>query len=147
MLFLHLPVNIFSSNLTIVVSQLPRKYYLCYRYKNIHEMSLTYSDKVQIDRQREIDEYRESIVNILESSKQLAMDCDNLVKLRALKTRCEKISKPRVGPGYTEQQKVYQKRKYQDKKEKTCERLKEKRQHIRDLGGVDVGKFFNSVPV
>lgn len=72
-------------------------------------MALKYTDKVQMNRQREIEEYRETILHILENSRQLVTECDNLVKLRALKARCEKIAKPRAGPGYNDQQKLYHK--------------------------------------
>lgn len=97
-------------------------------------MALKYSDKVQLNRQREIDEYRETIIHILENSRQLVMECDSLVKLRALKTRCDKIAKPRAGPGYNDQQKLYQKQKYQAERETIGERLKCKRQKIRTMG-------------
>jgi hypothetical protein len=110
-------------------------------------MALKYNDKVQISRQKEIDEYRKRIVEILDESKQLATGCDNLVKLRALQMRCEKLSKPRVGPGYTEEQKQYQKRKYQEVKEETSRRSKEKRQKINRIGHTDIGDFFGGVPV
>lgn len=97
-------------------------------------MALKYSDKVQLNRQREIDEYRETILHILENSRQLVMECDNLVKLKALKTRCDKIAKPRAGPGYSDQQRLYHKQKYQASREATCERLKHKREKIRAIG-------------
>lgn len=58
-------------------------------------MALKYSDKIQLNRRMEVDAYRQAIVEILEDSKQLAIGCDNLVKLRALKSRCEKIPRPR----------------------------------------------------
>lgn len=98
-------------------------------------MTLKYTDKVQLNRQREIDAYRNSIVEILESSKQLAACCDNLVKLRALKTRCDKIAKPRVGPGYSEDQKLYRKRRYQENKDTVSKKSQLTREKIKAFGG------------
>lgn len=46
-------------------------------------MALKYTEKVQICRQKELDEYKQQILDILEDSRQLVMDCDNLVKIRA----------------------------------------------------------------
>ncbi len=96
-------------------------------------MTLKFAEKVQLSRQREMDAYKKSIVEILENSKGLALACDNLVKLRALKTRCDKISQPRAGPGYNEQQKKYQKKRYQMLRQETCKKLNMKRKQIRDL--------------
>ena len=109
-------------------------------------MSLKYAEKVEIARQRELDEYREQILEILESSKQLALDCDNLVKMRALKTRCEKISKPRQSL-YDENKKNDMKRKYNENKERYLSTKKERREKIRKTCQVDVGDFFNGVSV
>ncbi len=102
-----------------------------------HPMGLKYSEKVQISRQQEIEECRRVIYEILENSKQLAMECDNLVKLRALKTRCDKLAKPRTGPGYDDRQKLYFKQRYQATKEATRDRLQNKRQKIREIGRDD----------
>lgn len=110
-------------------------------------MSLTYADKVEINRQNELAAYKERGIQILEESKKLVMDCDNLVKMKALITRCEKISKPRTGPGYDDHQKQYQKKKYQERKEETCRKLRQKRQKIQEVGQVDIGNFFNTVPM
>lgn len=108
-------------------------------------MSLKYTDKVAISRNKELEEYREAIVAILEESKQLAMDCDNLVKMRALKTRCDKISKPR--PTVTNDKlNEYKRRKYQENKEKCLSRKQEKRQKVRNIGQVDIGNFFSDIP-
>ena len=109
-------------------------------------MSLSYTDKVAISRRKELDDYREEIIRILEDSKQLALNCDNLVKMRALKSRCDKISKPRVGPSHGDRSK-YKKQKYEEKKEELNTRQREKRQKIRNLGQVDIGNFFSGVSV
>ena len=100
-------------------------------------MALKYSDKVQLNRQREIDEYRETIIHILENSRQLVMECDNLVKLRALKTRCDKIAKPRAGPSHDERR-VYKKQRYEQNREEINARQREKRKKIRELGEADI---------
>lgn len=98
-------------------------------------MALNFAEKVQISRQREIDTYKDSILQTLEESKELAVACNNLVKLRAMKTRCDKISQPRVGPGYNEQQREYQRKRYQLSRHETCRKLKTKRNKIRELEG------------
>lgn len=90
-------------------------------------MTLKFAEKVQLTRQKEIDAYKHSILEVLESSKGLVLACDNLVKLWALKTRCDKISQPRVGPGYNKQQR------YQMLKHEKCQKLKMKRKQIRDI--------------
>lgn len=109
-------------------------------------MSLKYTDKVRINRENELEEYRNQILEILEDSKQLAMDCDNLVKIRALKARCEKISKPR--PTFkTENSREEKRKNYHQNKMKYSKVNQDKRQKIRDIGKVDIGNFFNSVPV
>lgn len=100
-------------------------------------MALKYTDKVQLNRQREIDEYRETILHILENSRQLVTECDNLVKLRALKTRCEKIAKPRAGPSHDERR-VYKKQRYEQNREDINARQRDKRKKIRDLSQADV---------
>ena len=107
-------------------------------------MSLKYTEKVQINRQNEIDAYREEIIQVLEDSKQLAMDCDNLVKLRALKSRCDKISKPRVGQSHSDRRE-YKKQRYEEQREELNNKQREKRQRIREIGQADIGKFFNDV--
>ena len=104
-------------------------------------MDLKYADKAQICRQNELEQYKQQILGILEDSRQLVLDCDNLVKIRALKTRCEKISKPRAGPGYNEQQKQYQKQKYQSVKGEKCKLLKKRRDQIRALSENELGKL------
>ena len=109
-------------------------------------MSLTYADKVQICRQMELDEYKQQILEILENSKQLVMDCDSLVKIRALKTRCEKISKPRPTV-ITDTERENSRKRYHDNKERYLSNKKERREKIRKTGQVDVGIFFNGVPV
>lgn len=96
-------------------------------------MALNFAEKVQISRQREIDTYKDSILQTLEESKKLVVSCNNLVKLRGMKTRCDKISQPRVGPGYNEQQKEYQRKRYQLLRQETCRKLKMKRKQIREL--------------
>lgn len=54
-----------------------------------------YSDALRTAKEVEIARRQEEIVAILEESKKYATGCDNLLKLRALKTRCEKITQPR----------------------------------------------------
>lgn len=98
-------------------------------------MALKYADKLQLSRQVEIEAYRNSIVEVLENSKQLAMCCDNLVKLRALKTRCDKIAKPRVGPGYDDSQKAYRKKRYQETKDKILQKSQLDRKKINAFVG------------
>lgn len=73
----------------------------------ISKMTLTFADKKQLSRQKEIAAYRDSILESLKQSKKLALECDNLVKLRAMKMRCDKISQPRFGLGCSEQQEKY----------------------------------------
>jgi hypothetical protein len=104
-------------------------------------MALKYNDKVQISRQKEIDEYRKRIVEILDESKQLATGCDNLVKLRALKTRCEKLSKPRPTLK-TEEAREGKRKNYHENKSRYLEYKGEKRKKIRQIGQTDVGSFF-----
>lgn len=55
----------------------------------------TYSEIVTHTRQEEIKRRQEEILEIIEGSKSYVTKCDNLVKLRALKARCEKITTPR----------------------------------------------------
>lgn len=109
-------------------------------------MSLKYTDKVEINRQKEIDAYREDIIETLEKSKKLAEECNNLVKLRALKSRCDKISKPRPS-SYNEDKKANMKKRYDQNKDKYLSTKREKRQKIRNVGQVDIGNFFGEVPV
>lgn len=116
-------------------------YFLCYRYKRFHAMTLKYTDKVQICRQKELDEYKQ-ILNILEDSRQLVMDCDNLVKIRALKTRCEKISRPRETIK-TDATREGKRKNYHDNKEKYLSRKQDKRQKIREMNQVDLGAFYS----
>ena len=97
-------------------------------------MSLTYAEKVAINRERELNAYKEELVRKLEDSKKLVMDCDNLVKMRALNTRIHKISKPRSGPGYNESQKIQQRKKYQQDKDKISQKSKQKREEIKRIG-------------
>ena len=108
-------------------------------------MSLKYTDKVAISRRKELDDYREEIIRILEDSKQLALNCDNLVKMRALKSRCDKISKPRPTDS-NQKLNEYKRRKYQENKEKCLSQKQEKRHKIRNIGQVDIGNFFNDAP-
>lgn len=107
-------------------------------------MSLKYTEKVQISRQKEIEERRLRICSKLEESKKLAIECDNLVKLRALEARCDKISKPRSGPSYGDRS-TYRKKKYEENKEGLNLRQREKRQKIRDMSNVDIGNFFTGI--
>lgn len=108
----------------------PKKYISSIQERH---MGLKYSEKVQINRQQEIEECRRVIFEILENSKQLAMECDNLVKLRALKTRCDKIAKPRTGPSHADRS-AYKKKRYEENKEELITRQREKRQKIRAIG-------------
>lgn len=55
----------------------------------------TYIEIVTQTRQDEIKRRQEEILKIIEDSKSYVTECDNLVKLRALKKRCEKITMPR----------------------------------------------------
>ena len=55
-----------------------------------------YSDVILHTRQVEIARRQEEILKIMEDSRAYVMEQDNLVKLRALKKRCEKITAPRV---------------------------------------------------
>ena len=100
--------------------------------KMIKGNHLRYLDKVTISRNKQLDEYRKEILKILEDSKVLVMECDNLVKMRALKTRCEKISRPRTGPSHDERRDYRQKR-YKENKEEISNRQREKRQKIREI--------------
>lgn len=109
-------------------------------------MSLKYTDKVAISRRKELDDYREEIIRILEDSKQLALNCDNLVKMRALKSRCDKISKPRSSAIYDEGKKTDLKRRYEMNKDSISQRRKQKSSKIREVGKIDIGNFFNGVP-
>lgn len=101
-------------------------------------MALQYSDKMQISRHIEVHAYRQAIIDILEDSKQLAMECDNLVKLRALKTRCEKISRPRPTVKSDDRVKAYKRRKYHENKLKSNRTLQSKRQKIREMGETEM---------
>ena len=95
-------------------------------------MSLTYADKVRISRQYELEKYKQEILQILEDSKRLVDDCDTLVKMRALKTRCEKISKPRPSIN-TEEAREAKKRSYQENKTRYINAKRNKRQKIREI--------------
>lgn len=97
-------------------------------------MALKYSDKIQISRHMEIDAYRQAIVEILEESKQLATGCGNLVKLRALKSRCENISRPRPTAKSNDQVKAYKRQKYHENKIESNKTLQRRRQKIRQVG-------------
>lgn len=97
-------------------------------------MALKYSDKMQICRHMEVDAYRQAILDILEYSKQLAIGCDNLVKLRALKARCENISRPRPTAKSNDQVKAYKRQKYHENKLESNKKLQLKRQKIREMG-------------
>lgn len=55
----------------------------------------TYSEMVTQNREDEIKRRQEEILKIIDDSKSYVTECDNLVKLRALKKRCEKITMPR----------------------------------------------------
>ena len=109
-------------------------------------MSLKYAEKVEIARQRELDEYREQILEILESSKQLALDCDNLVKMKALKARCDKISKPRPTLK-TDSFREEQRKRYHENKQKYRERKEGRRQKIREISQANIRNFCNGVSV
>lgn len=54
-----------------------------------------YSDVILHSREVEITRRKEEILKIIEDSKTYVMEQDNLIKLRALKRRCEKITEPR----------------------------------------------------
>ena len=95
-------------------------------------MALKYADKVELNRQKEISELRNTIISTLEDSKKLAMECDNLVKLRALKTRCEKVSKPRPTVNSDKSREANLKQ-YHANKERYGESRREKRQKIRQI--------------
>ena len=94
---------------------------------------MKYSDKMQISRHIEIAAYRQAIIDILEDSKQLAIGCDNLVKLRALKARCEKISRPRPTAKSNDQVRAYKRQKYHENKLESNKKLQLKRQKIREI--------------
>lgn len=100
-------------------------------------MTLKYSDKMQISRHMEVDAYRQAIIDILEDSKQLAIGCDNLVKLRALKTRCEKISRPRPTAESNDRVREYKRQKYHANKLESNKKLQIKRKKIREMGETD----------
>ena len=95
-------------------------------------MALKYADKVEINRQKEMGELRNTIIQTLENSKKLAMECDNLVKLRALKVRCDKVAKPRPTVN-SDKSREANLRKYHENKEKYGENRRQKRQKIRNI--------------
>lgn len=105
-------------------------------------MALKYSDKMQISRYIEVDAYRQAIIDILEDSKQLAIGCDNLVKLRALKARCENISRPRPTAKSNDQVKAYKRQKYHENKLESNKKLQMKRQKIREMGETERCEIF-----
>lgn len=107
-------------------------------------MDVKYADKVNICRQKELQEYRDQIMDILEESRELAQGCENLVKIRALRARCEKILKPR-GTIKTDAAKEEKRKNYHDNKEKYLLRKQEKRQQIRAMGQVHLGKFLEGI--
>lgn len=59
----------------------------------------TWSDTINLTithtRQEEVKRRQAEILKIIEESKSYVTECDNLIKLRALKARCEKITVPR----------------------------------------------------
>lgn len=97
-------------------------------------MALKYSDKIELSRHVEVDAYRQAILDILEDSKQLATGCNNIVKLRALKTRCENISRPRPTAKSNDRIKAYKRQKYHENKLESNKKLQLKRQKIREMG-------------
>lgn len=63
-----------------------------------------------------------------------AIGCDNLVKLRALKSRCEKIPRPRQTATSNDEIKAYKRKKYHENKTAANKKLQLKRQKIREIG-------------
>lgn len=59
----------------------------------------SYSEVISHARQAEIVRRREETLEIIEASKTFVLEQDNLIKLRALKARCEKITTPRPPRG------------------------------------------------
>lgn len=59
----------------------------------------SYSEVISHARQAEIVRRLEETLEIIEASKTFVMEQDNLIKLRALNARCEKITTPRPPRG------------------------------------------------
>ena len=95
-------------------------------------MALTYAEKIDINRKIELDSYREELIQVLEDSKKLVLDCNNLVQMRALKTRIDKISNPRK-TDKSDEFREYKRKKYHENKERYNEQLRMKRQKIREI--------------
>lgn len=94
-------------------------------------MALKYKDKISLHHDNAVYARRQEILQILEQSKELVFNLDNMVQLNALKTRCEKIAKPRKGPSYDRER---EKARYRTKREHITKQLREKRQKIREMG-------------
>lgn len=94
-------------------------------------MALKYKDKISLHHDNAVYARRQEILQILEQSKELVFNLDSMVQLNALKTRCEKIAKPRKGPSYDRER---EKARYRTRSEHVTRQLREKRQKIRQIG-------------
>lgn len=94
---------------------------------------MKYKEKVQICRQFGIEQKKREIVRALEDSKALVEQCDNLLKLRALQTRVNKVATPRPTKKCDEKAQQYRRQKYLESRKEISNNSREKRQKIREI--------------
>lgn len=92
---------------------------------------MKYEDKVTLHHDNAVYARRQEILQILEELENLVLNLHNMVQLNALKTKCEKIAKPRKGPSYDRKK---EQARYRTKREHVTTQLPGKRQKIRKIG-------------
>lgn len=113
----------------LAVSDENKNYFIVVHIKR--QMALKYKDNISLHHDNTVCARRQEILQILEESKEMVYNLHSMVlQLNALKTRCQKIANPRKGPSYD---KVKEQARYQQNRKHITEKLRHKRQKIRDI--------------